>query len=231
MPLALVKPADGYPDAQLADLIAQGDRDALTKLMRRYNQRLYRVARSILRNDADAEEAVQEAFYRAYRAMGKFRGEAALSTWLVRIAVNESNKRLRKINRLSTWMEFNSDFKRNDVTVDDTMDEILSSDQPEPALMRAQTRHMLESRIDGLPDVFRSVFVLRAVEELTVDETAACLGIPPATVRSRYFRARGLLRKALKREMDDGLSSAFSFAGDRCDRIVAAVLARVEAAK
>lgn len=232
MALALVKPADGScSDAQLADLIAQGDRDALTRLMRRYNQRLYRVARSILRNDADAEEAVQEAFYRAYRAMSKFRGDAALSTWLVRIVVNESNKRLRKINRLSTWMEFNSDFKRNDVTVDDTMDELFSSDQPEPALMRAQTRRMLESRIDGLPDAFRSVFVLRAVEELSVDETAVCLGIPPATVRSRYFRARGLLRKALKRQMDEGLNSAFSFAGERCDRIVAAVLARVEAAE
>lgn len=232
MALALVKPADGScSDAQLADLISHGDRDALTRLMRRYNQRLYRVARSILRNDADAEEAVQEAFYRAYRAMSKFRGDAALSTWLVRIVVNESNKRLRKINRLSTWMEFNSDFKRNDVTVDDTMDELLSSDQPEPALMRAQTRRLLESRIDGLPDAFRSVFVLRAVEELSVDETAVCLGIPPATVRSRYFRARGLLRKALKRQMDEGLGSAFSFAGERCDRIVAAVLARVEAAE
>src|SRR3546814_17960921 len=100
-------PADTDVDTDVVKRIAAGDQDALTKLMRRYNQRLYRVARSILRNDADAEEAVQEAFYCAYRAMSQFRGEAALSTWLVRIVVNEYKRRLRKINRLSTWLELN----------------------------------------------------------------------------------------------------------------------------
>ncbi|MBF6618128.1 RNA polymerase sigma factor [Pollutimonas thiosulfatoxidans] len=215
-------------DSEIARHIALGDPDALTKLMRRYNQRLYRVARSILRNDADAEEAVQEAFFCAYRAMGQFRGESALSTWLVRIVVNESNRRLRKINRLSTWLEFNSDAQPDDMTTDTTMDE-QACNRPEPTLLRAQTRQILEGHIDRLPDVFRSVFVLRAVEEFSVEETAACLGIPPATVRTRYFRARALLRKALRKQMDDGVSDVFSFAGDRCDRIVATVLARVSA--
>lgn len=228
MPLALVKPAGaGDSDTQLAQQIAQGNRDALQRLMRRYNQRLYRVARSILRNEADAEEAVQEAFYKAYCAIGSFRGDSSLSTWLVRIVVNESNQRLRKINRLSTWLEFNSDLKHNDATSETTMDES-PFNPPERELLRAQTRQMLESRIDRLPDTFRSVFVLRAVEELSVEETAICLGIPAATVRSRYFRARGLLRKSLKQEAIEGLAAAFAFAGDRCDRIVAAVTARLE---
>jgi RNA polymerase sigma-70 factor (ECF subfamily) len=224
MPLALVKPDDaGSSDLALAQRIARGDRNALEALMRRHNQRLYRVARSILRNEADAEEAVQEAFYKAYRAFDKFRGDAAVSTWLVRIVVNESYKRLRKINRLSTWLEFNSD-----ASLENTMDE--SPDQPDLVLLRAQTRHLLEGRIDQLPDVFRAVFVLRAVEELSVEETAVCLGIPQATVRSRYFRARGLLRKSLKHVADQDLASAFSFAGERCDRIVAGVMARVSRA-
>ena len=229
MPLALVKPAAGScTDAQLAQRLAMEDIVALQVLMRRYNQRLYRVARSILRNDADAEEAVQEAFYKAYRAISSFRGDSGLSTWLVRIVVNESNQRLRKINRLATWLEFNNDAERGDVTTTMTVDE-LSSGQPESALVRTQTRHALEAGIDQLPDLFRAVFILRAVEDLTVEETATCLGIPPATVRTRYFRARKLLRKSLGADMGEMVDTAFAFAGARCDRMVASVMARVEA--
>jgi RNA polymerase sigma-70 factor (ECF subfamily) len=168
MPLALVKPADGScTDAQLAQRIVMEDLAALRILMRRHNQRLYRVARSILRNDADAEEAVQEAFYKAYRGISSFRGDSSLSTWLVRIAVNESNRRLRKINRLATWLEFNNDAERGDVTAIMTLDES-SPGQPEPTLARMQTRHLLEARIDQLPYLFRGVFVVRAVEDLSV---------------------------------------------------------------
>ncbi|NYT84043.1 RNA polymerase sigma factor [Pollutimonas harenae] len=229
MSLALVQTDDiSTSDADIVKRIAAGDLDTLTKLMRRYNQRLYRVARSILRNDADAEEAVQEAFYCAYRAMAQFRGEAALSTWLVQIVVNESRKRLRKINRQSTWLEFNNDASRDDTTADTTMDEY-TINQPENGLWRTQTRHILENHIDRLPDVFRTVFVLRAVEEFSVEETAACLGIPLATVRTRYFRSRALLRKTLRQEMGEEINDVFSFAGHRCDRIVAAVLTRIQA--
>ncbi|NYT58191.1 RNA polymerase sigma factor [Alcaligenaceae bacterium] len=228
MSLALVQtviPRDA--DADVVKRIAAGDQDAFVKLMRRYNQRMYRVARSILRNDADAEEAVQEAFYCAYRAMAQFRGEAALSTWLVQIVVNESKKRLRKINRLSTWLEFSSDAPKDEITADTTMNEN-TGNQPEISLWRTQTRHTLEHHIDRLPDVFRAVFVLRAVEEFSVEETADCLGIPPATVRTRYFRSRALLRKSLRHEMGDEINSVFSFAGHRCDRIVATVLTRIQ---
>jgi RNA polymerase sigma-70 factor, ECF subfamily len=227
MPATLVKhPDSSDSDLRLAQRVAQGDHGAIEALMRRYNQRLYRVARSILRNEADAEEAVQEAFYLAYRAMGRFRGDAKLSTWLVRIVVNESNRRLRKINRLSTWLEFNSEAQRSDEVAEANMDTFLPN-QPEQAAALAQTRQLIESRIDRLPDAFRAVFVLRAVEELSVDETAACLGILPATVRTRYFRARNLLRKLLASEVGADLEGVFSFAGERCDRIVAHVLARL----
>lgn len=230
MPLALVKPAAGScTDAQLAQRLAMEDIVALQVLMRRYNQRLYRVARSILRNDADAEEAVQEAFYKAYRAISSFRGDSGLSTWLVRIVVNESNQRLRKINRLATWLEFNNDAERGDVTTTMTADEY-SSGRPESALVRAQARHALEAGIDQLPDLFRAVFILRAVEDLTVEETATCLGIPPATVRTRYFRARKLLRKSLGADMGEMVDTAFAFAGARCDRMVASVMARLREA-
>jgi RNA polymerase sigma-70 factor (ECF subfamily) len=102
-----------------------------------------------------------------------------------------------------------------------------SQEDPERAASRAQVRAMIEAGIDRLPETFRSVFVLRGVEELTVEETATALGIPPATVRSRFFRARALLREALAREIDSGIDNAFSFAGERCDRIVAGVLARL----
>jgi len=229
MPLTLVRPSDPpESDAGLAAQVAQGDLRALQILMRRYNQRLYRVARSILRNDADAEEAVQEAFFLAYRAMAKFRSDSGLSTWLVRIVINESNRRLRKNRRLATWLEFGEAPERGDDTAEASMDRF-SPDQPQQALLRVQTRRVLESQIDQLPDVFRSVFMLRAVEEMTVEETAACLEIPPATVRTRYFRARGLLRKSLAREFGGNLNEVFAFAGFRCDRIVAGVLARIEA--
>jgi RNA polymerase sigma-70 factor (ECF subfamily) len=228
MPLTLVQPDDGTrnADALLAQRITQGDRRALEALMRRYNQRLYRVARSILRNEADAEEVVQEAFYKAYRALGGFRGDASLSTWLVRIVVNESKGRLRKINRLATWLEYSVDSP--DALRESNMVDY-SSPQPEPALAGRQTLKQLEVCIDHLPDTYRAVFILRAVEELSVEEVASCLDIPPATVRTRYFRARNLLRKSLQADANIGAGGVFSFAGSRCDRIVAGVMARLDA--
>jgi len=228
MSLTLVKPSGGQSaDSDLVRGMSAGDLTALEALMRRYNQRLYRVARGILRNEADAEEAVQEAFYLAYRAIGKFRGDSALSTWLVRIVVNESNKKLHKNRRLSTLLEFD-DVSGGAEDMRTTIDDF-SPYQPEQSMARVQIRQLLETKIDQLPDAFRSVFMLRAVEEMTVDETARCLGIPEATVRSRYFRARGLLRKSLAREIGGNLDQVFAFAGDRCDRIVAGVLARLRA--
>jgi RNA polymerase sigma-70 factor (ECF subfamily) len=221
----------GMPDVEIARRIATGDEDAFHLLMRRHNQTLYRTARSILRDDAEAEDAVQESYLLAYRAMAGFRGDAKLSTWLVRIVVNEAIARSRRRKRTAEVIRLDSDRdvepgrERLAAGGEDMTDETFR--QPEARAGRAETRRLLEKKIDELPDAFRAVFMLRAVEEMSAEETAAALGIPDATVRSRYFRAKGLLREALAREVDLALDDAFSFDGARCDRIVENVLSRV----
>lgn len=213
-----------FSDAEIARRIAAGDEDAFCLLMRRNNQALYRAARSILKDDAEAEDAVQEAYLLAYRAMSRFRGEAKLSTWLVRIVVNEAIARSRKRSRSAEIIRLDGDMRPGDAAREVSLDET-PSEQPEQGTLRAETRRLLENKIDGLPDTFRAVFVLRAVEEMTVEETALALDIPESTVRTRFFRARGLLREALAREIDFVIEDAFAFDGVRCDRIVAGVLA------
>ncbi|MGD9599302.1 MAG: RNA polymerase sigma factor [Steroidobacteraceae bacterium] len=216
-------PFTELPDPELARRIAAGDEAALRVLMRRHNQTLHRTARSILKEDADAEDAVQEAWILAYRSIGGFRGEARLSTWLVRIVVNESIGRLRKRNRHAGVVHLVDD----GTTAGDAPDQ---PGLPEREAMRSEARRLLEARIDALPDVFRTVFMLRGIEEFTVEEVAIALGIPEATVRTRYFRARGLLRESIAREIDTGFEEAFAFDGERCDRMIEHVLARLHAA-
>ena len=227
-PVSVKTAGKDLTDAEIARRIALGDQEALELLMRRYNQTLYRTARSILRDDAEAEDAVQEAYILAYRAIGGFRGEAKLSTWLIRIVVNEAIARSRKRSRRADIIELSGARDPDTDSSEENMKEA-TTEQPEHAASRAQTRRLLEGKIDALPEVFRTVFVLRALEELTVEETAASLGIPETTVRTRYFRAKALLREALAREIDFAYGDAFAFAGGRCDRIVAGVLARVKA--
>jgi RNA polymerase sigma-70 factor (ECF subfamily) len=214
------------PDGELARRVAAGDHAAFALLMRRYNQSLYRAARSILKDDAEAEDAVQDAYLLAYRGMGSFRGDAKLSTWLMRIAVNEALARLRKRARRGEIIRLDGEPGSNSEATETSMDQP-QPEQPERGAQRAETRRLLEQKIDALPDAFRAVFVLRALEELSVEETAAALAIPEATVRSRFFRARSLLREALAREIDVAFEDAFAFAGARCDRIVAGVLAKL----
>jgi len=227
-PAPVNTPDDHAADAELVRRIAAGDHDAFRLLMRRYNQILYRTARSILKDDAEAEDAVQEAYLHAYRGIDKFRGDARLSTWLVRIVINESLGRARKRSRRAEVIRLDGDTQRDIESAEADMSDESTWKQPEQAALRADTRRLLEARIDALPDAFRTVFVLRALEEMTVEETAAALAIPPATVRTRFFRARSLLREALSKEIDVAFEDAFAFAGARCDRIVAAVLARIE---
>jgi RNA polymerase sigma-70 factor, ECF subfamily len=214
-------------DLELARRIAGGDKTAFELMMRRHNQILYRTARSVLRDDAEAEDAVQEAYLLAYRGMSGFRGDAKLSTWLVRIVVNEAISRGRKRSRGAEIIQLGGDTQEDSETAEGTMNETLP-EQPEHAAQRAQARRLLEAKIDELPDAFRTVFVLRAVEELSVEEAADALDIPEATVRSRFFRARGLLREALSKEIDLAYADAFAFAGARCDRIVAGVMVKLE---
>jgi RNA polymerase sigma-70 factor, ECF subfamily len=214
-------------DLELAQRIASGDKTAFELLMRRNNQMLYRTARSILKDEAEAEDSVQDAYLLAYRGMSSFRGDAKLSTWLVRIVVNEAIARTRKRSRGAEIIQLSGETQDDSEAAGENMNETLP-EQPEHAAQRAQTRRLLEAKIDELPDAFRTVFVLRALEELTVEESAVALGIPEATVRSRFFRARSLLREALSKEIDIAYSDAFAFAGARCDRIVAGVMARLE---
>lgn len=218
------KPINDIADADLAILAAGGDERAFSQIMRRHNRLMFRTARSILKNDDETQDALQEAYLRAWRAMASFRSDARLSTWLVRIVVNEALGRLRRGG--AQVMPLHSAVDAEHETAEMTMP-ANPDEQPERAAMRAQVRRQIEARIDTLPDTFRCVFMLRGVEELSVEEVAAALDIPEATVRSRFFRARGLLREGLSRDIDLSIGDAFSFAGPRCDDIVERVLAKI----
>ncbi|BBQ00928.1 RNA polymerase sigma factor (plasmid) [Burkholderia sp. SFA1] len=210
-------------DMSLARRIAEGDRSAFELMMRRHNRRLYRLARATLRNHAEAEDALQDAYLHAYRSMSQFRGDARLSTWLSRLVLNECFARLRRSAR-----------RQNVIPIVDAPDYAehadamtAHADAPDEALARAQVRALLERKLDELPELFRMVFVLRSIEEMSVEETAQCLRIPEATVRSRHFRARSLLRESLAQAFDLAERDVFEFGGARCDRIVAGVMSKL----
>jgi RNA polymerase sigma-70 factor (ECF subfamily) len=195
-------------------------------LMRRYNPRLFRVARSILKDDAEAEDALQEAYVQAYRSMSSFRGDAEVATWLTRIVINQALMQLRKRKRERNVVPFGNQHSGQDAQEADVADP--HAESPSDLTLRAEVRKIIERRIDELPVAFRTVFVMREVEEMTVHETAECLGVPEGTVRTRLFRARALLRDSLERDMDTARADVFSFDGARCDRIVDAALARIQ---
>jgi len=218
--LSAVRPSNG-PDAELAARAARGETAAFEALMRRHNRMMFRTARAILRDDADAEDALQEAYLAAYRSLGSFRAEARFSTWLARIVANEALMRLRKQARRASIVPLSSSTGEMEQAPD------VQTEKPDASAERAQMRRLLETQIDALPDDYRTVFMLRAVEELSGEETAEVLDIPVATVRTRFFRARGLLREALAQKIDVACEDAFSFDGERCDRIVAGVLDRI----
>jgi RNA polymerase sigma-70 factor, ECF subfamily len=213
-------------DSTLISRIISGDTCAFELVMRRYNRALYRTARSIVKDDAEAEDTLQEAYMQAYQSLARFRGEAKLLTWLTRIVVNEAVARLRKSARRAEVISLDDGMDYEQPAAEAAMS-IGQSESPDSAAMRAETRRLLEKKIDDLPEAFRTVFVLRALEEMTVEEVSAVLGIPEATVRTRYFRSRSMLREALSRELDFTLEEAFSFDGERCDRIVAGVMKRL----
>jgi RNA polymerase sigma-70 factor (ECF subfamily) len=221
--------ADALDDVELARRVGCRDERAFELLMRRHNQMLYRIARGILRDGAEAEDAVQDAYLAAFRNIAAFRGGSRLSTWLARIVINESYALLRKRKRAGVVLPFGPQSEAWGTGERDAEEDAMTAtaaEQPDAAASRAEVRRLLERNIDALPDQFRTAFILREVEEMSVDEAAACLGVPAATVRSRTFRARALLREAMAREVDVATVHAFGFAGERCDRIVAGVLAR-----
>ena len=212
------------PDEELARRVAKGDAAAFEALMRRHNRTMFRTARAILRDDAEAEDALQEAYLQAFRTIGGFRGDAKFSTWMARVVANEALARLRKQVRRAAIVPLQGGVEVDEInpTTEPSMDQ-----GPENAARRAEMRRLLEKRIDALPGAYRPVFMLRAVEEYSVEETAAILQIPEATVRSRFHRARSLLREGLASEVDLAYEEVFGFAGERCDRIVATVMQRI----
>jgi RNA polymerase sigma-70 factor (ECF subfamily) len=184
-------PPDAANDDSLVRDVRRGSPTAFGAMMRRYNRRLYRTARAILKDDSLAEDALQEAYLAAFRHMDEFRGDAALGTWLTRIVVNQALQALRRTRRDRVVVPFEeSDAQHEALNVADSPDT-----GPENMLLRAQTRRLIERNIDALPEGYRTVFVLREVEDLTVEETAAALDIPAATVRTRLFRAKARLRE------------------------------------
>jgi len=216
-------PRNANDEASIVSRIVAGDRAAFELLMRRHNRQLYRLARASLRDEAEAQDALQEAYLSAYRSIAQFRGDAAVSTWLSRLVLNECLGRLRRSARRQNVIPLvgsNTDSERDAMPAPDT-------ELPDKIVGRAQLRALLERNLDALPDTFRMVFVLRSVEELSVEETAQSLGIPEATVRSRHFRAKSLLREALAQEVDLAERELFEFGGAQCDRITARVLAQL----
>lgn len=205
-------------DVALAALIAARDPGAMRLVTRRNNQRLFRVAFAILGNRAEAEDAVQSAYLHAFTAIDRFAGRAALSTWLTRIAINEALGRKRAATRRRANLD------RNSVTMlDDYREKLMQGSMqnasPERTHARAELRRLMESAIAALPEAFRLVFVLREIEEQSVEDVAAALGINPATVKTRHLRARRRLREVLAPEVRDALSGSFPFAGADCEAL------------
>jgi RNA polymerase sigma-70 factor, ECF subfamily len=207
-------------DEEVVSRILKGETALFEIVMRRYNQRLYRLARAILRNDGEAEDVVQDAYVRAYQHLGQFAGKAAFSTWLTRIAIHEALARKRRNGRLE---------ELEAVQNKDDSSPILKSPAPNPesASAQQQTHQLLEEAIDTLPSDYRTVVVMRDVEEMNVAETAAILEVSEALVKTRLHRAHAMLRKEIYSRAQGRVADLYPFLGARCDRMVKAVLARI----
>jgi RNA polymerase sigma-70 factor, ECF subfamily len=219
-------PLDTLDDTALVERARNQDGAAVRLIMQRHNRRLYRVARSVLNDDTEAEDVVQEAYVRAFTHLDGFRGEAQLSTWLTRIALNEALGRLRRRRLLVDLKDIDAITDQGEARVIYLPSARQDSD-PEAAAARAEVRRLLERAVDQLPDSFRVVFVLRDIEEMSTEETAAHLGLRPETVKTRLHRARRLLRQSLDRTLSSAVSDVFPCAGARCARITEAVLTRL----
>jgi RNA polymerase sigma-70 factor (ECF subfamily) len=194
--------------------------------MQRNNRRLFRAARGVLNDDAEAEDVVQETYVRAFTHLDGFRGEAQLSTWLTRIALNEALGRLRRRRITVGLKDIDAINDQGEARVIYLPSARQDSD-PEAAAARAEVRRLLERAVDQLPEHFRMVFMLRDVEEMSVEETASHLGLRPETVKTRLHRARRLLRQSLDRSLSAAVNDVFPCAGARCARITDAVLERL----
>ena len=218
MQTAMNPAASTLTDEELVARVRAGAARLFEVIMRRHNQRIYRAARAILRDDAEAEDVMQDAYVRAYAHLHEFEGRARFSTWLTRIAIHEALARRRRGQRFPP-LEGQSEEPQSMPTA--------SRFSPEQQASDTELRTVLEKAIDGLSDDFRAVFVLRTIEEMSGAETAECLGIPEETVKTRLFRARARLQETLLEALEPAAPRAYEFHLSRCDRVVAAVLARL----
>ncbi|MEO8668798.1 MAG: RNA polymerase sigma factor [Bauldia sp.] len=213
-------------DSDLVAMARLGERAAVAAIIQRHNRRLYRVARGVLRDDAEAEDVVQETYVRAFSGLAGYRGESGLSTWLTRIALNEALDRLRR-RRPSVGLAAidAADNRREDKVV--RLHPAMVDANPEKEAALTEIRGLVEHAVDALPEAFRLVFVMRDIEEMTVEETAAQLGIRAETVKTRLHRARRILRGQLEDTLAAALTDSFPFGGARCARTADAVMARL----
>jgi len=213
------------PEADLVAYARAGRREAFAALMTRGNQRLFRIARSVLRDESEAEDALQEAYVRAFAKLSEFRGESSIYTWLTRIVLNEAHGRLRK-RRHTVELSAVEAAQAGEGRILAFPGAVVSDD-PERDAALAETRRLLERAVDALPEGFRLVFMMREVEGCSIAETAANLGLKAETVKTRLHRARRLLRESLDAQLASALTGAFPFLGARCQRITEAVLGRM----
>lgn len=216
---------DAETDAALVTHARGHNEAAIRELIRRNNQRLFRVARAVLRNDAEAEDAVQETYVKAFTRLESFEGKAAFSTWLTRIALNEAIGRRRRI-RPTADIDAVEQAQSGGAQLIPFPGAAMPP-SPEMSAAQKEMRVMLEELIDELPEPFRVVFVLREIEDMATDEVAGYLGIKPATVKTRLFRARRLLREALEARFAQGFAAVYPFDGWRCARLADRVVARL----
>lgn len=214
----------GLPEPELVDHARAGDRQAFRAIMKRCNQRLFRIARAVVRDEAEAEDVLQEAYTRAFAAIASFRGEAGIATWLTRIVLNEAHARLRR-RRITVELDQVEAAQESAQVLN--FPGMTRSEDPEADAARAQIRRILERAVDTLPEPFRLVFILREVEELSVEETASHLNLKVETVKTRLHRARRRLRETLEAQLRDVMVGAYPFLGARCERITEAVLRRL----
>ncbi len=212
-------------ERNLVERAKSGDQSAFRAIMEQNNRRLYRVARAVMKDDTEAEDVVQETYLRAFFNLSKFRAESSLATWLTRIALNEALGRKRKqremvtLETVETAQQTSAQIVQFPATTTET--------DPERSAAQHEIRKLLERAMDALPEPFRVVFVMRDVEEISIEEAATHLGIRPETVKTRLYRARRLLRQSLGGQLASTLKDTFPFAGARCARITEAVLSRL----
>jgi len=217
----------GLDDAELVRRATERDPIAFRTIMQRHNTRLYRIARGILRNDSEAEDVVQESYIRAFTHLATFRGEASLGTWLARIVMNEALGRRRREPPTVEWTTMETDATGNENSL---LRQAAFGASPERTIAQQEIQRLVEAAIDDLPEKYRMVLLTRAVEGMSVEETASLLSLTTETVRTQLHRARSLLRVALEKQIGPLVLGAFPFAGARCERLTEAVLRRLHLA-